>query len=1223
MKSVVLWGDKPSEEDVEEQSVNALCFNPDGSQLLAGVGAKILVYDTADGVLRSALSGHGDVVNTISYASDGSRFASGGADKLVVIWTNELQGMLKYAHDSSVQCVTYHPTSHLLASCSNTDFGLWSPEQKNVTKTKLTGRITCCAWSADGQLLAFGLYNGQVHIRDKEGNEKYKFDRSDAANSPVWNVSWCPTRDDELLLAAVDWGQKLTLYQATGAKQTGKERKLGFDPCGLSWLIKDAYKQESRAEYILIGGSNKECTIYSREGFKLGTVCTQDAWIWCCCAKPDGSAVAVGTTNGFIGMYDVKFGVVHGIHKDRYAYRDNMTDVIVHHLATDQKVKVKCRELVRKIATYKTTLAIQTLDKILIYEAPGDVPHDMKYKTTFKINKNIECSSMIVTSSYIITCQDKRLHCFNFSGEEIRVWQMDSPIRYLKLIGGPSDYESVLIGLKNGGVYQVFVNNPFPQLLAKQNGVIYCVDMNVNRTKVAIIDDTLTLYVYNVRTKELLYQEPNAQTVAWNISFPDMLAFSGDGFINIKVADFPVYRQNLQGLIVGFNGCTIYLLHLCAMSGITVPVTDAVYRYMGKKQLDNAYRLACLGETSKTWDALGHACLEQGQFDLAKKCFSRTRDVKYLNLLANYEESAKRGETKMNINLGDYYAYSGRFQDAARNYQQGGAPERAMTMFSDLRMFDQAKEYMVAGDMDQQRLLNKQAEWAITMNEQRRAAELFVAANDFQKAIDLAGKNKWADLLASITSKLDKSQLDLLRRCARYFVEMKQYTYAADVYEKMGDIKSLLDMRIILSQWDEVFILVRRYPTYASDAYYNYGQYLAEHDRFVDAQRAFHKAGRVNEARNVLQALTNNAVNETRFNDAGYYNWLLSKEYLIALSETLNDDLRSDLFKRYHRCSLLADLYFAYQYIYEYTTEPFVDTPPLILFNIARFIYHKLAHLAGDIPPALSKFRTCYAACKIAKILNANKFSRQMIYLMRDLTFTHNLGNKRIEIEQLALEMEARTFSDDHDLLPLCYRCSHHNELLNARGNECSSCGSPFVLSHLSFDVLPLVEFILPSDINDEDALNLLEQVPNSQLENSTPSTKLTQSTVNRLVITEQGNTARAEDKDPFLKKMSKYSSNPDEYRPVVVDRALLKAMDPSLVFVCKWPFPLRWKWYRIIVPEQPVGRCRHCNKFFHNDEFELALLEQGGCPFCRNKKDTEITGEYILLIIFCMKYLL
>ncbi len=91
--------------------------------------------------------------------------------------------------------------------------------------------------------------------------------------------------------------------------------------------------------------------------------------------------------------------------------------------------------------------------------------------------------------------------------------QMDSPIRYLKLIGGPADYESVLIGLKNGGVYQVFVNNPFPQFLAKQNGVIYCVDMNINRTKVAIIDDTLTLFVYHVRTKELLYQVNKKNTI--------------------------------------------------------------------------------------------------------------------------------------------------------------------------------------------------------------------------------------------------------------------------------------------------------------------------------------------------------------------------------------------------------------------------------------------------------------------------------------------------------------------------------------------------------------------------------------------------------------------------------------------------------------------------------------------------------------------------------------
>ncbi len=38
-------------------SVNSLCFNPDGSQLLAAVGLRILVYNTAEGTLQSALSG--------------------------------------------------------------------------------------------------------------------------------------------------------------------------------------------------------------------------------------------------------------------------------------------------------------------------------------------------------------------------------------------------------------------------------------------------------------------------------------------------------------------------------------------------------------------------------------------------------------------------------------------------------------------------------------------------------------------------------------------------------------------------------------------------------------------------------------------------------------------------------------------------------------------------------------------------------------------------------------------------------------------------------------------------------------------------------------------------------------------------------------------------------------------------------------------------------------
>jgi intraflagellar transport protein 122 len=102
----------------------------DGTQLVAGVGARVLVYDASDGELLHALKGHKvgrqavwccfqtqqlagvlhsdhhpwqrmqqphtclqscmqDAVYAVAYASNGKRFASGGADKTVIIWTSK------------------------------------------------------------------------------------------------------------------------------------------------------------------------------------------------------------------------------------------------------------------------------------------------------------------------------------------------------------------------------------------------------------------------------------------------------------------------------------------------------------------------------------------------------------------------------------------------------------------------------------------------------------------------------------------------------------------------------------------------------------------------------------------------------------------------------------------------------------------------------------------------------------------------------------------------------------------------------------------------------------------------------------------------------------------------------------------------------------------------------------------------------------------------------
>lgn len=55
-------------------------------------------------------------------------------------------------------------------------------------------------------------------------------------------------------------------------------------------------------------------------------------------------------------------------------------------------------------------------------------------------------------------------------------------------------------------VFKVFVNNPFPVQLLKLSVGIRCLDVSASRTKLAAIDEQNTCLVYDLNTKELLFQ---------------------------------------------------------------------------------------------------------------------------------------------------------------------------------------------------------------------------------------------------------------------------------------------------------------------------------------------------------------------------------------------------------------------------------------------------------------------------------------------------------------------------------------------------------------------------------------------------------------------------------------------------------------------------------------------------------------------------------------------
>uniref|UniRef100_A0A8B9BSP0 Intraflagellar transport protein 122 homolog n=1 Tax=Anser brachyrhynchus TaxID=132585 RepID=A0A8B9BSP0_9AVES len=1126
MRAALTWRDQA------EHCIYDLAFKPDGTQLIIAAGNRLLVYDTSDGTLIQPLKGHKDTVYCVAYAKD----------------------------------------------------GLWSPEQKSVSKHKASSKITCCSWTNDGQYLALGMFNGIVSIRNKNGEEKVKIERTGGVSSPIWSICWNPSRDERNdTLAVADWGQKLSFYQLSG-KQIGKDRMLNFDPCCVSYFTK--------GEYILLGGSDKQVSLFTKDGVRLGTIGEQSSWVWTCKAKPDSNYVVIGCQDGTISFYQLIFSTVHGLYKDRYAYRDSMTDVIVQHLITEQKVRIKGRELVKKIAIYKNRLAIQMPEKILIYELYSDDSSDMYYRVKEKIVKKFECNLLVVCSDHIILCQEKRLQCLSFSGVKEREWLMESLIRYIKVIGGPPGREGLLVGLKNGQILKIFVDNVFAIVLLKQSTAVRCLDMSASRNKLAVVDENDTCLVYDIHTKELLFQEPNANSVAWNTQCEDMLCFSGGGYLNIKASNFPVHQQKLQGFVVGYNGSKIFCLHVFSMSAVEVPQSAPMYQYLERKMFKEAYQIACLGVTDADWKELAMEALEGLEFETAKKAFTRIRDLRYLELISSIEERKKHGENVNELFLADVYAYQGKFHEAAKLYKKSGHENLALDMYSDLRMFDYAKDFLRSGDpKDTKMLIKKQADWAKNINEPKAAVEMYLSAGEHMKAIEISGDHGWVDTLIEVARKLDKAEREPLLKCAFYFKKLDNPGYAAETYMKVGDLKALVHLYVETLRWEEAFALSEKHPEFKDDVYVPYAQWLAENDRFEEAQKAFHKAGRQSEAVRVLEQLTHNAVVESRFNDAAYYYWMLSMQCLDIAQE--NEQQKTEMLQKFHHFQHLAEVYHVYHYIQRYTEEPFSFHLPETLFNISRFLLHSLTK---ETPLGISKVNTLFALAKQSKALGAYKLARHAYDKLQGLQIPARF-QKSIELGSLTIR--SKPFHDSEELVPLCYRCSTNNPLLNNLGNVCINCRQPFVFSASSYEVLHLVEFYLEDGITDEEAVALIDlEAPRlNKRENKW------QEMMNAQSLRLDDNADVIEDDDPFTAKLS-FEQGGSEFVPVIVNRAVLQSLSRRDVLIKRWPKPLRWQYYRSLLPDASITMCPSCFQMFHTEDYELLVLQHNCCPFCRRRID-------------------
>jgi intraflagellar transport protein 122 len=1182
MKQVGLWEDVAGDSR-EKNPIYAIAFSPDGSQMIVASGTQLLVYNPSKGILLQTIKAHKETVFSVDYASDGKMFASGGADKTVVLWNTSFEGILKFTHAEQVQSLSFHPLSTLLLSCTLTEIGLWSPETKNVQKIKIPSRVLCSAWSGSGQYFAIGLYDGSISIRNRLGEEKSVIKHG---SSPVSAISWNPNpnnlKESNYVIAA-DYSRKMSFYFPNG-KQAFKDRTLSFDPTTMTFF--------PNGEYMAIGGSNKNMVIYSNEGIKLFEMSQKKSWVTSSRVKPVQNLLAVGTADGAISLNQIIKNTVHGLYEDRYAFRENMTDLVIHHLVTEQRSRIKCRDLIKKISVFKDKLAVQLSDKIIVYELVKDDPSNMMYRIGEKIPHKDDCSLLLVTTKSIVLCLEKKLKMISMKGGELeREWELQSVVRYIKCVGGPEGGEGIIVGLKSGHVYMIYVNNPFPILLLEHACGIRCLDLSVMRKQVAIVDEKGNCVVYDVKTGDILHQEVGATSVAFNSENENMFCYSGNNSLYIKAGEFPPYQQKLDGFVVGFKGSKVFCLNSQRMVTLDVPQSSAVDRYMQKKDYVNAYDVASLGVTVNDWRKIGLQCLEDLEaVDIARRALLRVRDYRLLELVHSVEK-ALQSKQSTDIVKAEILLYQGKFTEAAILLKAAGQVQRVIELYTDLNMWEKAQE--LANQQSSEKNLKEILKKKATMQQERKdliaAANTLIEVGDYLQAIDILGEQEQLERLILLARSLNKMETDALTKCVHYFRKLNAPNYVNEILTKMGDIKQLILLHVDVENWDEAFRLADGDENISKKHIYPfYSKWLLKRGDFLEAYKFMKKAGEVVEAVNLLGRMAELAVQQQKYKDASYYYYKLASEYLdlIPKERTVKALTAEDKknFKLYSANMRKAESYYAFHPISEYVDQPFTTYTPDGLLNVARFLLHK--QIEGNRQIETRELDSLDVAIPVNYIYfalgrNARSLGgfKTMKYAFTQLQ-NHFLPYEWSEIlENGMISCKSASFSDSEAILPICYRCGHTNPVVNQNGDFCVNCNEKFVPSFYTFENLPLVEFYVDPDITVDEVREVLDgTTKTSYLEEED-------------FITFNGD----DDADPF--------NNPLSQGPIRLNREALSKLEKQYVYIVEskhHSIPVRF--YKHVIPEIPVILCDKCGHFFHSDDYEFAILQNNECPFCREK---------------------
>jgi intraflagellar transport protein 122 len=139
----------------------------------------------------------------------------------------------------------------------------------------------------------------------------------------------------------------------------------------------------------------------------------------------------------------------------------------------------------------------------------------------------------------------------------------------------------------------------------------------------------------------------------------------------------------------------------------------------------------------------------------------------------------------------------------------------------------------------------------------------------------------------------------------------------------------------------------------------------------------------------------------------------------------------------------------------EFVETPFFTSSDAALYSILNACRFLITRLHTYKLPFINASYIYYSLAKVSAKFEGYKTARACYDKLSHLIVS---GRWTEEMELGSLTVRSKPFSDRETILPTCARCCMSNPIISNK-NACFNCHHPFVISYMSFEALPLVEF--------------------------------------------------------------------------------------------------------------------------------------------------------------------